>query len=71
MLNPSIHGDLSAGAKWYHGREDDAAASVHPDTDDTEADPYAPGTPDYDTRTREQVIELPGGLLRVDYGTHA
>lgn len=62
--NPS---DLSAGEKAYFDKEDDAPTAMHPPAA-PEADPYAPGSPDYALRTREQVMELPGGLVRVDYG---
>jgi hypothetical protein len=67
MLKPSIHGDLSAGAKHWRGTDDGDAAAYTP-TATPAYDPYAPGSDDYETRTREEVIELPGGLLRVDYG---
>lgn len=60
---------LNAGAKDWRGiAPDDMNALTHPQVDEAEADPYAPGSEDYDARTREQVIELPGGLVRVDYG---
>lgn len=66
-MQRNTHLDRSAGAKTWYGAEDDMSAFVHPPEAPTH-DPYAPGSPDYATRTREQVIELPGGLVRVDYG---
>ena len=69
-MQRNSHLDRSAGAKTWHGTEDDMFASVHPPAVPP-YDPYAPGTPDYDTRTRENVMELPGGLVRIDYGTPA
>lgn len=55
-------------AKSWHDMADDAA--MHPPVA-PEPDPYAPDSPDYALRTREQVMELPGGLVRVDYGASA
>lgn len=31
-------------------------------------DPYSPNSANYAERHREQVVEFPGGLVRVDYG---
>lgn len=66
-MRRNSHLDRSAGAKTWYGTEDDMFASVHPPAEPV-CDPYAPGSDDYAVRTREQVMELPGGLLRVDYG---
>lgn len=69
MLNPPIHRNLSAAEKFFHDRDDDQS-SIHPATVPDE-DPYAPGSDNYELRTREQLIELPGGIVRVDYGASA
>ncbi|QCB56312.1 hypothetical protein E5675_19005 [Sphingopyxis sp. PAMC25046] len=58
--------DTSAGEKAWRDIVDDMFA-VHPPAEPLH-DPYGPDSDDYATRTREQVIELPGGLVRVDYG---
>lgn len=68
MTNNLNSADLSAGAKDWHGiAPDDMAAEMHPPAVPP-YDPYGPDSDDYATRTREQVMELPGGLVRVDYG---
>lgn len=70
MTNANNPSGLSAGEKAYFDKEDDAATAMHPPSA-PDVDPYAPGSDDYDTRTREQVMELPGGLVRIDYGAAA
>lgn len=67
MAPITIPASLSAGEKSWHDMADDTA--MHPPVA-PEPDPYAPGSPDYALRTREQVLELPGGLVRVDYGAN-
>lgn len=67
-MRRNSHLDMSAGEKHYRNR-DDADASAYAPSAAPAYDPYAPGSDDYETRTREQVIELPGGLMRVDYGS--
>jgi hypothetical protein len=67
MTDTQDTSDLSAGEKTFFDKEDDVAAVAHPPVAPA-ADPYAPGSPDYSIRTRELVMELPGGLVRVDYG---
>ncbi|OWQ98249.1 hypothetical protein [Sphingopyxis witflariensis] len=66
MTHPQTPASLSSGEKAWHAVEDDISTAVHPSVPD--ADPYGPDSPDYAARTREQVMELPGGLVRVDYG---
>jgi len=69
-MRRNSHLDMSAGAKHWRGMEDaDLAAGLRPT--EPAYDPYAPGTPDYVTRTRENEMMLPGGVLRVDYGSPA
>lgn len=69
-MRRNSHINMSAGEKTYFDKEDDAATAMHPPVA-PEPDPYAPDSPDYALRTREQVMELPGGLVRVDYGASA
>ena len=69
MTQFSTTANLSSGEKAWHGVEDDISTAMHPSV--PEADPYGPDSPDYAAPTREQVTELPGGLLRVDYGAAA
>lgn len=69
MRQASNPADLSAGEKTFFDKEDDDATAMHPPVV-PDADPYSPGSDDYAARTREQVMELPGGLVRVDYGAH-
>ncbi len=60
MARSSTHGRYSASeGRWYGRKFDDGGPA---------ADPYAPASPDYAARTRERIIKLPNGLLRVDYG---
>lgn len=55
-----MHGRYSASEdRWYGRKLDDGAPA---------ADPYAPNSPDYAARTRERIVKLPNGLLRIDYG---
>lgn len=60
MARSQTLGRYSASEGCWYGRKfaDDAPA----------ADPYAPNSPDYAARTRERIVKLPNGLLRVDYG---
>jgi hypothetical protein len=67
MAAPHSPSDLSAGEKAWRGIVDDMRAAAH-SPEAPVYDPYGPGSTDYDTRTREQVLELPGGLVRIDYG---
>lgn len=69
-MRRNAHIDMSAGAKHWRGADDGDASSYSPTTAPA-YDPYAPGSSDYAIRTREQVMELPGGLVRVDYGAAA
>lgn len=67
MAPITIPASLSAGEKAWRGMADSLALNANMPID-PEADPYAPGSPDYALRTREQVMELPGGIVRIDYG---
>lgn len=49
----------SSEGRWHNRRRAPSGPAV---------DPYAPGSDDYAERTRERVLTLPNGLLRVDYG---
>lgn len=69
-MRRNSHLDMSAGAKHWRGTDDGDASAYSPRAIPP-YDPYGPDSDDYDTRTREQVIELPGGLVRVDYGAAA
>ncbi|PZQ23892.1 MAG: hypothetical protein DI569_02660 [Sphingopyxis macrogoltabida] len=69
-MRRNSHLDMSAGAKHWNAL-DDGDASTYAPSAVPPYDPYGPDSDDYAARTREQVMELPGGLVRVDYGVAA
>ena len=62
MARSQSLGRLSAHDGKWHGRQIDDTPSV---------DPYGPDSDDYASRHRQAVMELPGGLLRIDIGAPA
>lgn len=62
MARSPTHGRFSASEGRWYGRQIDGAPLP---------DPYAPDSPDYAQRNRKVEMMLPGGVLRVDYGSPA